>query len=54
MPVLGICETLSDINLECAGALNSAVLGPSDLDWSANPSSSVNCFDCFENLNEFE
>ena len=24
-----------------------------DIDWSANPSSSINCLDCFENLNEY-
>ena len=31
MPILGICETLSDINLECVGASISQ-FGPSDLD----------------------
>ena len=36
------------------GRLKSTVFRPSDLDQSANPSSSVNCLDCFENLNEFD
>ena len=27
---------------------------PSDLDWLANPSSSVNCLDCFKNINEYD
>ena len=31
MPILGICETLSDINLECVGASISQ-FGPLDLD----------------------
>ena len=34
--------------------LNSAMFGPSDLDGAASPSLSLNCLDCFENLNEFE
>ena len=46
--VLGVCGILSDINLECVGAFR-----PSGLE-SANPSSSVNCLGCFEDLDELD
>ena len=51
-PIKLACWAIRNVIL-LRGRLSGAVVSPSDLE-SANPSSSVNGLDCFENLNEFD